>query len=102
MKRIWLLFAQTVTVLLAAFFVVATLKPQWVQRGPEMAGLVPVIQAPSPAEGSSPAGGFRAAAQAASPAVVSINTSKARSRHPSSNDPWFRFFFGDPGDYFTF
>ena len=33
MKRLWLLFSQAVTVLLAAFFIVATLKPQWVQRG---------------------------------------------------------------------
>jgi Do/DeqQ family serine protease len=39
--------------------------------------------------------GFRAAAQAAAPAVVSINTSKAARRRPQSNDPWFRFFFGD-------
>jgi hypothetical protein len=29
MKRYWLLFSQTVTILLAAYFVVATLKPQW-------------------------------------------------------------------------
>ena len=29
MKRLWLVFAQAVTVLLAAWFVVATLKPQW-------------------------------------------------------------------------
>jgi S1-C subfamily serine protease len=29
---------------------------------------------------------------------VSINTSKAAQRHPRSNDPWFRFFFGDQGD----
>ena len=28
MKRTWLLFAQAVTVLLAAYFVVATLKPE--------------------------------------------------------------------------
>ena len=32
MKRTWLLFAQAVTVLLAAYFVVATLKPEWLGR----------------------------------------------------------------------
>ena len=32
MKRTWLLFAQAVTVLLAAYFVVATLKPEWLNR----------------------------------------------------------------------
>ena len=34
MKRLWLLFAQTATVLLAAYFVVATLKPEWLDRAP--------------------------------------------------------------------
>jgi len=29
MKRFWLLFSQSVTVLLAAYFVVVTLKPAW-------------------------------------------------------------------------
>ena len=33
MKRLWLVFAQAVTVLLAAYFVVGTLKPEWLQRG---------------------------------------------------------------------
>jgi Do/DeqQ family serine protease len=42
-----------------------------------------------------PAGSFRGAAQKASAAVVSINTSKAARPNPNSNDPWFRFFFGD-------
>jgi serine protease DegQ len=28
--------------------------------------------------------------------VVSINTTKAAQRHPQANDPWFRFFFGNP------
>jgi hypothetical protein len=32
MKRLWLLFAQTVTVLVAVWFVLITLKPEWVQR----------------------------------------------------------------------
>ena len=32
MKRLWLLFAQVVTVLLAIWFVVVTLKPEWLQR----------------------------------------------------------------------
>lgn len=32
MKRFWLLFSQTVTVLLAAYFVIAVLKPDWLGR----------------------------------------------------------------------
>ena len=94
MKRLWLLFAQTVTVLVAALFVVGTLQPQWLGR---QAAVVPVFEAPS---GAAPAvvegtGSFRAAARTASAAVVSINTSKAQLTNPQSADPWFRFFFGD-------
>jgi len=32
LRRFWLLFAQAVTVLLALMFIIATLKPQWLQR----------------------------------------------------------------------
>ncbi|KQP23187.1 S1C family serine protease [Pseudorhodoferax sp. Leaf267] len=96
MKRIWLLFAQSVTVLLAAYFVVGTLKPEWLGKRPAF-GAVSLLEAPAPAVPVQPAAGsFAAAAKRASPAVVSINTSKA-ARHPQSNDPWFRFFFGDRG-----
>ena len=98
MKRIWLLFAQTVTVLLAALFVVATLKPEWLNRRSVLPTVVPVIESPgTPAiTGSSATSrSLRDAAKAASPAVVSINTSKAPESTPHTNDPWFRFFFGD-------
>jgi serine protease DegQ len=96
MRKFWLLFSQTVTVLLAAYFVVATLKPQWLNRGP--GGALAVIEAPAVLPGAAaPAGSFAAAAKAASAAVVSINTSKAAARNPNMDDPWFKFFFGDQG-----
>lgn len=99
MKRIWLLFAQAVTVLLAAFFVVSTLKPEWVnRRTTSLGGVVSVIEAPAGAMSKIAPGSLSAAAKKASPAVVSINTSKAAQRNPRSNDPWFKFFFGDQGD----
>ena len=100
MRRYWLVFSQAVTVLLAAYFVVATLKPDWVNRRPVVTGDagVPLIEAPAPAAGGpAPAGSLRAAAQRAAAAVVSINTTKAMPRHPYANDPWFRFFFGEQG-----
>ena len=97
MKRLWLLFSQTVTIVLAAYFVVATLKPHWIGTSPSMAGAVALTEAAPAAVGSTPVGSFRAAAQKASAAVVSINTSKAARRNPNSNDPWFRFFFGEQG-----
>ncbi|RYF33696.1 MAG: Do family serine endopeptidase [Comamonadaceae bacterium] len=99
MKRIWLLFAQAVTVLLAAWFVVGTLKPEWInKRATSLGGVVSVIEAPSGATSTIAPGSLSAAAKKASPAVVSINTSKAARRNPRSNDPWFKFFFGDQGE----
>ena len=98
MKRTWLLFAQAVTVLLAAYFVVATLKPEWLNRRTSLGGVVSVIEAPAGgAPASAAPGSLSSAAKKAAPAVVSINTSKAAQRNPRSNDPWFRFFFGDQG-----
>ncbi len=97
MRRYWLIFSQTATVLLAAYFVVATLKPDWLGRRPTLSGVVSLIEAPAGASGVAPAGSLRNAAQKASAAVVSINTSKAAGKNPHSNDPWFRFFFGDRG-----
>ena len=98
MRRFWLLFSQAVTVLLAVYFVVMTMKPEWLNRRPVTTGSTGVTLSESPiaANAPPPAGSFRLAAQKASQAVVSINTSKAAER-PSSNDPWFRFFFGDQG-----
>ena len=98
MKRFWLLFSQAVTVLLAAYFVVATLQPSWLQRGTSRSGAgISLIEAPQAPRAEPPAGSLASAARKASPAVVSINTSKA-ARSPRSNDPWFEFFFGDQGN----
>ena len=104
MKRTWLLFSQTVTVLVAAYFVVATLQPQWLNKRTSLSG-VSVIEAPAGGlprviGSASPMGSFASAAKIASAAVVSINTSKAAVKNPQMNEPWFRFFFGDqnPGD----
>jgi serine protease DegQ len=98
MKKIWLLFAQCVTLLLAAYFVVATLQPQWIhpKRYTVTDTVVPTLQAPV-APGVVPAGSYRVAAQKASAAVVSISVMKAAAQNPNANDPWFRFFFGDRG-----
>ncbi len=96
MKRLWLLFSQTVTVLVAAWFVVATLQPGWL-RGVSMpgSGMVSLIEAPRVPVTEPMPGSLSGAARKAAPAVVSINTSKTRVRDPRSDDPWFQFFFGD-------
>ncbi len=96
MKRLWLLFSQTVTVLAAAWFVIATLQPGWL-RGISLAGqgVVSLTEAPKPSTYVTMPGSLSGAARKASPAVVSINTSKASVRDPRSADPWFQFFFGE-------
>jgi Do/DeqQ family serine protease len=93
MKRLWLLFAQSCTLLLAAYFVVSTLKPQWIGSARSGLGVVAVQQPGNPSE--PPPGSFRVAAQRASLAVVSITTNSGARPSPHSKDPWFRFFYGD-------
>ena len=104
MKRFWLFFSQTVTVLLAALFIITTLKPAWLGTSvgwlgsskAQVAGIT-VTEAPAPIAGTAPAGSFRAAAQKASAAVVSINISKNTAKNSQMDDPWFKFFFGERG-----
>jgi serine protease DegQ len=115
MRNLWLIFAQAVTALLAVIFIVATLKPQWMQRGgaiPEkisaMAPRVLVQEVPqtplaqaqqAPAEAGPAVVSFAAAAKKASPAVVNIFTNKQVRASSASqglpNDPLNRYFFGD-------
>ncbi|MDP2793503.1 MAG: Do family serine endopeptidase [Sulfurisoma sp.] len=99
MKRIWLIFAQTVTICVAALFVVQTLKPEWLSR-PEgagsLGGVVSVREAPAATEARAPSS-YAEAAKRAVPSVVHIYTSQEikAPRHPFLNDPFFRHFFGD-------
>jgi serine protease DegQ len=105
MKRFWLFFSQVVTVLLAALFIVTTLKPAWLGSSAgwlgsskaQVAGIT-VTEAPAQITGATPVGSFRLAAQKASAAVVSINVSKNAGKNPQMDDPWFKFFFGERGE----
>ncbi len=94
MKRFWLFFSQATTVLLAAYFVISTLKPTWM--GPRGETAIALLQAPPSPSGQVPAGSFRLASQKASKAVVSINVSKTSRASPLGPDPWHRFFNGEP------
>jgi hypothetical protein len=47
MKRLWLVFSQAVTVLLAVWFVLITLKPEWLQSGSSWNGGLQVFEAPA-------------------------------------------------------
>src|SRR5688572_732817 len=98
MLRLWLTFAQTATIAVAALFVVSTFHPEWLPaRTPT--GQLSVVQAPStgPLPAVPSTGSYHGAVQRATPSVVNIFTSKEiRSpRHPLLNDPIFRRFFGE-------
>ncbi|KQW42957.1 MULTISPECIES: S1C family serine protease [unclassified Roseateles] len=95
LKRLWLIFAQAVTVALAVLFVISTLKPQWLQRPRQPDATIAqtarqIALPPSPAA-SVVRAGFAQAARVASPAVVSITASKAPSRAGRAHEPLFGF-----------
>jgi serine protease DegQ len=100
MRRLWLIFAQTVTICVAVLFVVKTLKPEWLAPLPggntSLSEVATVLEAAPRAETHRPAS-YADAAKRAIPAVVHIFTSQevAGARHPFINDPIFRHFFGD-------
>ena len=101
MNRLWLLFCQAITILLAAWFVVTTLQPGWISS-PQVSSLVgQVTLREAPDTISQNPGSLAEAAKVSSPAVVNIFTSKATKKKPSKkgaphqNEPWFQFFFGD-------
>ncbi|HEY4805347.1 MAG TPA: Do family serine endopeptidase [Paraburkholderia sp.] len=102
LRRFWLFFAQAVTVLLALMFIIATLKPQWLQHqgqfGKQLAEPIVALRQVAPGIGGGAAqGSYADAAQKAMPAVVNVFSSKDGSLPPDprQNDPLFRYFFGD-------
>lgn len=100
MRRLWLIFAQTVTVCVAVLFAVKTLKPEWVpswRAGSAMVQEVVTINSATPSDEPHQRASYADAAQAALPSVVHIFTSQEvkAARHPFLNDPLFRHFFGD-------
>jgi serine protease DegQ len=102
MRRLWLLFAQAVTVTLAALFVVSLVKPEWMAW---RANVVEIrqgaAQAPAPAPPVQPVGtprvlSFSEAARKAIPSVVNISaTRQVQRRNPLLEDPVIRHFFGE-------
>ena len=102
-NRLWILFAQVVTIFLAAWFIVMILKPSWLY-GIQSSTLVDSITLREGAydSGSISPGSYHEAVKKSMPAVVNIFTSKATNKSKSrkgsngnSSDPLFKFFFGD-------
>ncbi|WP_343730555.1 Do family serine endopeptidase [Duganella sp.] len=102
MRRLWLLFAQTVTVVLALYFVYVAVgrerpPPVRVQQMGSVEHPAAMLEAGPSKPPASAGGSYRAAAARAMPAVVNIITSKKpkRGKHPLLRDPFFKKFFGD-------
>jgi serine protease DegQ len=102
MRRLWLLFAQTVTVCLGILFIVQTLRPDLLGGGtPHPSGAVsqaPVVEPAAP--GTPGPESYSPAVARAVPAVVNVYTRKHVNVPlvPLPNDPNLRQFFGQiPG-----
>jgi len=100
MRRLWLLFAQTVTVGLALWFIVTSLKPNWLQQGfsvnknVSLTSSATLIEAPSSKVVA--AGSYHLAAKRAMPSVVNISASRnSNNNNPLLSDPFFKRFFGE-------
>jgi serine protease DegQ len=102
-NRLWLLFAQTVTILFAAWFIIATLKPSWIS-GEGVSSIVDSVTLKEGAYDSNALnpGSYHDAVKKSMPAVVNIFTSKVSAKQKTrkgnkqnSADPLFKFFFGD-------
>src|SRR5690554_3790905 len=75
MHRLWLVFAQTVTVCLGILFIVTTLRPDWLRNGLYTPAPAQVTTAGAAAHG--PSASYAEAVARAAPAVVNIYTTKA-------------------------
>jgi serine protease DegQ len=121
LRRLWLIFAQTATVALAALFILATLRPEWL---PARLGPPEAPSAATPGAGATPGApgaaakpgtpgvatagnehkdgpttSYSDAARRAIPSVVNIFTTKDAKlppNHPFLSDPLYKRFFGDP------
>ncbi|MBP6368098.1 MAG: Do family serine endopeptidase [Nitrosomonas sp.] len=95
MYRLWLIFTQTATVLLAIFFVVSTLRPELLPWKPR--GEIVTVKEAVPAIDTVRQDSYAKAAEIAMPSVVNIFTSKEinEPHHPFMNDPIFERFFGE-------
>jgi len=106
MKRTWLLFSQVVTVLVAVWFVLVTLKPQWLRGfasntidiGWSEARILEAGRSEISVPGQVAPGSFSVSAKKAAPAVVSISTRHKSEPSAMQLDPWFRFFGGGQED----
>jgi serine protease DegQ len=97
MRKLWLVFAQAVTMTLAAIFVVSLVKPEWMSWRANVVEVREMTAAPlAPATIPGRAYSFSEAAKKAIPSVVNISaTRQVKRRNPLLDDPAFQRFFGE-------
>jgi serine protease DegQ len=97
MRKLWLVFAQAVTMTLAAIFVVSLVKPEWMSWRANVVEVREMTAAPlAPASIPGRAYSFSEAAKKAIPSVVNISaTRQVKRRNPLLDDPAFQRFFGE-------
>ena len=104
LNRLWLLFAQAVTILLSAWFILISLKPDWLAQT-NITTIVDSVTLKENEDSSnlSP-GSYHEAVKKSMPAVVNIFTSKNSNKPAGSKDKnkksdrFNQFFFGDSPD----
>jgi serine protease DegQ len=98
MRKLWLVFAQAVTLTLAVLFVVSLVKPDWLAWRAQVVEVREAVGNPAlvqPATTARPLS-FSDAARKAIPSVVNISaTRQVRRRNPLLDDPNFQRFFGE-------
>lgn len=96
MRKIWLIFAQSVTACLGLLFVVRMFYPQLIET-PKTPIVIRQASPETSPSATTPKGSFSSAVKKAMPAVVNIFTSTKRNNsQPFMDDPVYRHFFGDP------
>jgi Do/DeqQ family serine protease len=95
--RLWLIFTQAVTILLAALLIVQTLNPEWLKPQAPPATTSEATRTSATGLTAGRANSYSDAVKLAAPAVVNVYTTKAvrSARHPFAEDPLFRRFFGE-------
>ena len=94
MRKVWLVFAQAVTIMTAGLFVLAVFRPE---LNPLRNDVVQIKEVEATPVAGNVSTSYAAAVKKAVPSVVNIFTSKEVPirDHPLMDDPLFRRFFGD-------
>jgi serine protease DegQ len=101
MRKIWLIFAQSVTACLGVLFVLRLFYPHLLETSQEPIIIKHATQEPDLTPSANNSGTYSKAVKKAMPSVVNIFTSSKKQpapHQPYMDDPLFKHFFGDQQD----